>query len=91
VTDDPDPATDRRPTGETFMVPMIYLVACRHCRRARGAARAGARGPRPARIGEPGRCEHGKVVDLTVWAPGHGPGEGLPDPTTPQERRQGPV
>jgi hypothetical protein len=77
--------------GDERIVPMISVTACRKCRRARGAALAGARGPQPVRRNRSGRCPHGKV-DRTIWAPGFGPGsEPRPDPTTPEERRRGAV
>ncbi|SNQ46726.1 conserved hypothetical protein [Frankia canadensis] len=75
---------ERRPS-----VRMLTLVACRHCRRRRGAqlASTGAVEAVPDR----GTCPHGKPL-RTLWAPGYGPTAEPPeDPSTPDGRRRGPV
>jgi hypothetical protein len=83
------------------IVPMISVTACRKCRRARGAALAGIRGTRASSKDGSGRCPHG-LVDRTVWAPGEGPEaarsaetaetlEAPEDPSSQEERRQGPI
>lgn len=83
------PGRGRRGGGR--LVPMISVTACRECRRARGAALAGVRGARPSPRDGSGHCPHG-LVDRTVWAQGEGPGSAPPeDPTTPGDRRRGPV
>ncbi|SNQ51535.1 conserved hypothetical protein [Frankia canadensis] len=87
--------TTPEPQGERRMVTALHVTACNKCRRARGAALAGARGPRPSRQDGSGRCPHGKV-DRSVWAPGHGPDADRPDeppaaPDDPEERREGPI
>lgn len=85
MTEGPDPA----PAADETIVPMLRLVACPKCRRARGAALAGARGPQPGRGGN-GYCPHGKP-DKTVWADGYGPGSEPPDESAWETQPDGPV
>jgi hypothetical protein len=86
----PEPAAGTaRPAGEEPMVPMLSLVACRWCRRRRGA-QFHATG-RVERIPEIGTCPHGKPL-RTLWAEGFGPNaDPPPPPGTPEERRRGAV
>lgn len=67
------------------MVPMISVTGCPLCRRARGAAIAGSRGPQAIARDGSGRCTHGQV-DRTIWAPGEGPD---PDRAERAERDRG--
>lgn len=76
----PDPPAGQEP-GEVRMVRAIRIW-CKECRRARGAAMNG-KGPRPGFV----TCPH----EIEVYAPGHAPGEAPADPSSPEERRQGPV
>jgi hypothetical protein len=85
----PEPAAGNTgPAGQETIVPMLVLVACRWCRRGRGAQLVAT--GRVERVPVVGTCPHGKPL-RKLFAPGHGPGEGPPDPTAPEERRQGPV
>jgi hypothetical protein len=89
MTDDPQPREPAAGTSQKPMIRMLTLVACRFCRRRRGAElhETGRAEPVP----EVGTCPHGKPL-RTLWAPGYGPDAEPPvDPTTPEERRRGPV
>ncbi|WP_261554853.1 hypothetical protein [Frankia tisae] len=84
-----DPARGVTPDSERPIIRMLALVACNKCRRRRGA-QLHATGSVES-VPEQGTCPHGKPL-RTVWASGYGPQAEPPeDPTTPEERRQGPV
>jgi hypothetical protein len=77
------------PAQPEIIAPLLVLVACNKCRRRRGAqlARTGS----VEHVPRQGTCPHGKLL-RTVWAAGHGPGSPPKvDPSSPEERRQGPV
>lgn len=70
------------------VVPMLALVACKKCRRERGA-RLHRTGSVEA-IPESGTCPHGEPL-RTVWADGHGPGSEPPEGSGYETRPDGPV
>lgn len=83
------PPPPGEPADERPIIRMLTLVACNKCRRRRGAQLVGTGSVEP--VPEKGTCPHGKPL-RTVWADGYGPEAEPPeDPTTPEERRQGPV
>ncbi|WP_322753163.1 hypothetical protein [Frankia sp. Cas3] len=71
----PEPPAGVERPGADPVVPMLALVACKECRRQRGA-RLHATGAVES-IPDAGTCPHGKPL-RTVWAPDHGPGSEPP-------------
>lgn len=77
--------SDNPPAQERPMIRMLSLVACRFCRRRRGAQLVATGSVE--RVPERGTCPHGKAL-RTVWADGYGPDAEPPERTW---NRRGPV